>query len=394
MRVREKVGRWLVRLSVGLMLGLVVLGAGVLPASRAQDVDELVRRQQEAERRKREVQAKLREIKKRQRNLSAVINQLDRKLYELEDQVQVLAAKIQQIGEERDHIKQKLEELIAQRDQLKSKLNRRALALFLGSQLSPLELLVSAASLEDLTLNLFYLDLLMQNDERLVSRVRGAQSLVETEKARLDQKLRELTEAKADLEARKAELEQQRLFNLELKQAVDRDRVLWERQYAQYLAESKEIERRLRELIRQNKGYSGRWSGSFLKPVSGPITSPFGYRIHPIYRRRKMHTGIDFGAPYGAPVRAAESGKVVLAKWYGGYGLTVIIDHGVDSKGRHVQTLYGHNSRLLVKEGEIVARGQIIAKVGSTGVSTGPHAHFEVRVNGTPVNPASFKLKR
>ncbi len=381
-------------LMLGVLVGLMGLFLATPPTGRAQDVDVLMRRQQEAERRKREVQAKLREIKQRQRNLSAVINQLDKKLYELEDQVQVLAAKIQQIGEERDRIKQKLEQLVSQRDELKSKLNQRALALFLGSQLSPLELLVSASSLEDLTLNLFYLDLLMANDERLVSRVRGAQSLVETEKARLDQKLRELQETKADLEARKAELEKQKLFNLELKQAMDRDRVLWERQYAQYLAESKEIERKLRELIRQNKGYSGKWSGSFLQPISGPITSPFGYRIHPIYRRRKMHTGIDFGAPYGAPVRAAESGKVVVARWYGGYGLAVIIDHGVDSKGRHVQTLYGHNSRLLVKEGETVARGQMIAKVGSTGISTGPHAHFEVRVNGTPVNPASFKLKR
>jgi len=108
-------------------------------------------------------------------------------------------------------------------------------------------------------------------------------------------------------------------------------------------------------------------------------------RVHPILKTRKMHTGIDIAAPMGSPVVAAEDGKVIYVDWYGSYGNTVIVDHdGV------ISTMYPHLSEFLVKEGEIVVRGQEIARVGSTGLSTGHHIHFEVRVNGEPTDPWPF----
>jgi murein DD-endopeptidase MepM/ murein hydrolase activator NlpD len=121
-------------------------------------------------------------------------------------------------------------------------------------------------------------------------------------------------------------------------------------------------------------------------PIPGaPVTSGFGSRVHPIFGTVRMHTGIDFGAGTGTPIRAAADGTVVSAGTLGGYGNATIIDHG-----NGLATLYGHQSRLLVSQGQHVVRGQVIGLVGSTGFATGPHLHFEVRVSGTPVNPVSY----
>lgn len=124
--------------------------------------------------------------------------------------------------------------------------------------------------------------------------------------------------------------------------------------------------------------------GSFGWPVSGPITSPFGLRSNPFGSGLEMHPGIDIGAPMGATIAAAAGGRVIFAGSYGGYGNAVIIDHGGATS-----TLYGHCSQIFVAEGQDVQRGQAIGAVGMTGRATGPHLHFEVRVNGIPVDPIS-----
>jgi murein DD-endopeptidase MepM/ murein hydrolase activator NlpD len=120
-------------------------------------------------------------------------------------------------------------------------------------------------------------------------------------------------------------------------------------------------------------------------PVDGPVTSPFGYRIHPILGVRKLHTGIDIDAPGGAPIGASAAGKVILAQTYGGYGRAVVVDHGGG-----LTTLYAHQSEIAVSVGEVVNRGQVVGYVGCSGSCTGPHLHFEVRVNGEPVDPLSY----
>ena len=120
-------------------------------------------------------------------------------------------------------------------------------------------------------------------------------------------------------------------------------------------------------------------------PVSGPVTSPFGYRVHPIFGRKIFHSGIDIGVGTGTPVHAADSGVVVSAGWISGYGYAVIIDHGGG-----ISTLYAHNSLVRVRVGQAVGKGQVIATSGATGNVTGPHVHFEVRKNGAPVNPLGY----
>ncbi|MHB8756950.1 MAG: peptidoglycan DD-metalloendopeptidase family protein [Bacillota bacterium] len=117
-------------------------------------------------------------------------------------------------------------------------------------------------------------------------------------------------------------------------------------------------------------------ASGFIWPVHGPVTSPFGRR------NGSMHTGMDIAVPTGTPVHAAKAGTVIEAGWVSGYGYTVMIDHGDG-----VTTLYGHNSRLLVKKGQEVAQGYVIAYSGSTGHSTGPHVHFEIRIHDEPINP-------
>ncbi len=126
-------------------------------------------------------------------------------------------------------------------------------------------------------------------------------------------------------------------------------------------------------------------TGQMMKPVLGRESSQFGYRTHPISGRKRLHAGLDIAAPYGTAVWAADSGKVIYAGYRGGYGNTIIIDHGGG-----LTTLYGHNSSLVAGTGTIVTKGQVIAKVGSTGYSTGNHSHWEVRVNGAAKNPKGY----
>ena len=126
-------------------------------------------------------------------------------------------------------------------------------------------------------------------------------------------------------------------------------------------------------------------TGQLAAPVNAPITSDFGWRIHPIYGTSRLHAGTDFGVDEGTPVHAADGGVVVEAGWISGYGYTVIIDHG-----NGMSTLYAHNSDVAVSPGQTVSKGQVVSYSGNTGGSTGPHLHFEVRINGEPTDPMGY----
>jgi murein DD-endopeptidase MepM/ murein hydrolase activator NlpD len=125
-------------------------------------------------------------------------------------------------------------------------------------------------------------------------------------------------------------------------------------------------------------------AGDLSWPVSGPVTSPFGYRQSPFGGGIEFHMGLDIAAAMGTPIAASAPGRVISASWYGGYGNYILIDHGGG-----ISTGYAHCSAIFVSPGQDVQKGQAIGAVGSTGASTGPHLHFEVRVDGRPVDPAS-----
>ncbi|HXF81432.1 MAG TPA: peptidoglycan DD-metalloendopeptidase family protein, partial [bacterium] len=159
--------------------------------------------------------------------------------------------------------------------------------------------------------------------------------------------------------------------------------------YERMVRELEEDSRQLEALIRRSQSAGrrrvamARGLPGFIWPARGIFTSGFGVRRHPIFRIRRLHTGQDIAAPYGAPVVAAADGRVIYTGWFGGYGRIVVLDHG-----EGVSTLYAHLSQILARSGQAVRKGQAIGRVGSTGYSTGPHVHFEVRVHGTPIDPA------
>lgn len=142
---------------------------------------------------------------------------------------------------------------------------------------------------------------------------------------------------------------------------------------------------RLKELLAAAQSSSGLAPAELYPPLDGPVVSAFGPRLHPILGYTRMHTGIDIDGPRGADIFAAASGTVILAGSYGGYGNAVIIDHGGG-----MATLYAHQSSIVVSKGQKVLIADLVGHVGSTGLSTGPHLHFEVRLSGNPVDPASY----
>ena len=154
--------------------------------------------------------------------------------------------------------------------------------------------------------------------------------------------------------------------------------------YQEEVAASRRVEQLIRN-IERGGSVAVQSTGSMIWPASGPITSSFGWRIHPIYGSSIFHSGVDIGADYGDTVAAADGGVIIYSDWMSGYGKTIIIQHA-----NGITSLYGHCSALLVSTGQRVNKGQAIARVGSTGNSTGPHLHFEVRVNGSPVNPGNY----
>lgn len=206
---------------------------------------------------------------------------------------------------------------------------------------------------------------------------RAARDRVAAERARLDALRVQQAQAQADAVAE--EQQEQRLL-----QHAQSRKAEFERQLAALQAESSSIARMLRGRqagqVLQPSGH-----GVFAIPVSAPVTSGFGPRVHPIFGDVRMHNGVDFGAGMGAPIRAGGAGVVAWAGPRGGYGNCTIIDHG-----NGLATLYAHQSRIGVGVGQRVRTGQTIGSVGATGYATGPHLHFEVRRFGTPVDPIGY----
>lgn len=226
---------------------------------------------------------------------------------------------------------------------------------------------------------------LQEDTTVLRARAAEAKSAVAAHQAEVKARTTELEATRARQDAARAEVAAEAATEQRLLAQVQAKRGDYERRVSQLERESNEIAALLRRRqASQRVTPSGR--GVLAYPLASPVvTSSFGYRIHPIYGNQRLHAGIDFRAPTGTAVYAAGAGVVAYAGWMRGYGNTVVIDHG-----GALATLYAHNSKLTVVTGETVTRQERIALAGSTGNSTGPHVHFEVRVNGAPVNPLSY----
>lgn len=230
------------------------------------------------------------------------------------------------------------------------------------------------------------LKLVYKADQKMLTTLKAEAEQINRQRLQVEQKKNEIALLKQQLLAQKAEFQAQAESQEQMIDRLKTDRQALEAAEAQLVRDSENIGALIRKrLAEQNVGSSVVGTGQFAYPCSAPITSSFGWRVHPILGYSRFHAGVDFGADYGTTIRAADSGVVIYAGWYGGYGNAVIIDHGSG-----ITTLYAHASELYVSEGQGVQRGQAIAAVGSTGLSTGPHLHFEVRRNGDPVDPMAY----
>ena len=226
---------------------------------------------------------------------------------------------------------------------------------------------------------------LQEETTLLRARAAEARTTVASRHAESQARRNALVATRAEQAAARAEVAAESAIEQRLLGQVQSQRSTYEQRLQQLERESNDIAALLRRR-QSDQGITPSGKGVLRAPLANPVvTSSYGYRVHPIYNDRRLHAGIDLRAATGTPVLAADSGVVVSSGWKSGYGNTVVIDHGGS-----LATLYAHNSSLVVSAGETVTRGQRIAAAGSTGNSTGPHVHFEVRVSGTPVDPMRY----
>ncbi|HEY3676183.1 MAG TPA: peptidoglycan DD-metalloendopeptidase family protein [Candidatus Tumulicola sp.] len=278
-------------------------------------------------------------------------------------------------------------------------LKRRLVDIYENGDVSYVSVLLAAHSFSDFVERWDDLRLLIAANQRIVRERKIAEAHVETVERDLERTRLELQQEQTAQEQARTQLasladERQNLVAVASQQ---RHHVAAQVAQMEDLTAAEEaqleslIQERQRELEEQRRasgiaeggGVETGGGGSFSWPVTGPITSPFGWRSSPFNGSPDFHPGLDIAAPTGTTVTAAAGGTVIMAQWYGGYGNYVLIDHG----GGY-STGYGHLSAIYVSNGQAVKRGQAIGAVGMTGEATGPHLHFEVRIDGKPVDPA------
>jgi murein DD-endopeptidase MepM/ murein hydrolase activator NlpD len=284
--------------------------------------------------------------------------------------------------------------------QARAHLNTFVVETYKGSSLNAFNALIDAGSPAQLAENLSFLDRLaarqqaaiddMTRQALLTKQAHSAAEVAVTkaEKARVDAVQAVVSAENAAQQARQAQAAVARLV-ADRKRAladIDAQKAAVAKQYADLKAESDRIAAEIRNLGQPQSAPVFRPGARLLMPVNGWKSSDFGWRYDPYYHVWQLHAGVDLAAGMGSPIFAAASGRVLRAGWNGGYGNYTCILHGT-YQGKSMATCYGHQSQILVHAGQQVSRGQVIGRVGSTGASTGPHLHFEVRLDGEPVQP-------
>ncbi len=302
------------------------------------------------------------------------------------------------------------------------RLERRIRDIYINGQISYIDVLFGAHDFGDFLTRMDLLKRVLYNDAELVTNVLQYKTEIEKLGLKLeDDKILQANQLRLATKAKNQKMQkvadQQALID-----RMEHDKDLYNQRYDEMMAASKQVEKLIQEsktrmaaekaakeqreaerkaraerekLAREKKAternaegyveFVPEGSGEMIYPLTGPVTSEFGWRTHPIFGGSKFHSGIDIGGDYGMEIKAARGGVVSHAGWIDGYGNTVMIEHGGG-----LVTLYGHNQSLAVSVGQTVKQGQVIAYCGSTGNSTGPHCHFEVRLNGEPVSPYDY----
>ena len=351
--------------------------------------DEITDKQQKLQDVSRQINAqnqKLNTVKKKEKSIMVQVQSLEMNMQKTQTDIKTLSDRVDflqsNLGVTRDEIKILEAELEKQSDIL----NQRLVFIYEEGDISYLEVLLASEDMKDFLTRYDLLNRILQQDQDLLTSIQEKKKALDFKKASLEGQKQELEVNKQSQQEKQQQLDAQ----IDDKKVILSDVQKEKKAYQQALNEMEKNSQQLAAMISQmqSKGNPSKvGTGTYSWPTPGytAITSGYGMRHHPVLKVNKLHTGMDIGVPYGVPIHAADSGTVIFSGWMGAYGQAVVIDHGGG-----LSTLYAHQSTLLVSKGTAVSKGQVIGKVGSTGWSTGAHLHFEVRVNGTPVNPHSY----
>ena len=347
------------------------------------------------EQQKQEVEDKIDETNGKLEYLQTELSATMIRVQEIEDKVLAYESDVQELGTQMENLQtsindatQKLAIASQSYTEKSDMLAKRLVAMYESGNISYLDVLLNSNNITDFISRYYILEEIAEYDSILIKQVEEEKKNIETTKQKLENEQAEIKIVKAKLEQTSIVLNNMKTLQQSyVDDLTDAEKVLQE-QITEYKKEQAEIEAKIlaANSTDVNIQYTG---GEMLWPVaiSGTaITSTYGVREHPIQGVVKEHTGIDIGnTPMGSPVVAAADGIVTYAGWLGGYGNCVMINHGDG-----VVTLYGHGNKILTELNAEVKQGDVIMEVGSTGNSTGPHLHFEVRINGTITNPLNY----
>ena len=370
-----------------------------------------------------DIQGQLSNAHAKKTNAEAIIREITVKLATIQAQLDAANAELVRIHAQQAQVNQQMvvtkQELAVATQHLMERqqvLDKRVRAIYIHGQLNYLQVIMGAKDFSDFANRLELLKRVVRTDYSLLQEIRQQQAAIQLKKDKLEAQRRQLASLESDALHTQQKIAEKKAEQQEVMDEAKAQRAAAEQMEAELQASSNDIMRRIQaheakiraqqEAARRQAEAAARatkaagrkappvpvykpkviGTGRLSRPCGGPVTSPFGYRIHPIFHTKIYHAGVDFGVPSGTPIHAADSGIVIYAgSGMRGYGNVVIIDHGGG-----LSTLYAHNSSLTVRAGQSVSKGQVIARAGSTGYATGPHCHFEVRRNGAPTNPMGY----
>lgn len=329
-------------------------------------------------------------------------------LHAIQIELDTATAELKQVQADRIRLDQDITkteaELKAAQERLQSRekvFYKRVRDIYINGRLSYLDVVVGSKDFSDFANRMEMLKRILQADMELINTIKTEREEIASKKAKLEADRAKVLELEKVAQEKQTIINQKKAERQAVLERAMNDRDTAERAYNELMASSASITAMLQQRAAERAaaaaaasqgggggGATTTWvqgTGQLAAPVNAPITSDFGWRIHPIYGTSRLHAGTDFGVDEGTPVHAADGGVVVEAGWISGYGYTVIIDHG-----NGMSTLYAHNSDVAVSPGQTVSKGQVVSYSGNTGGSTGPHLHFEVRINGEPTDPMGY----
>lgn len=334
-----------------------------------------------------DLQGKIKNIKGEKRTVVSQLNVLDNQISRTRGELNRLTTQVSQTNSTISRTLEELDKAIEEYDDQKGVYSERVKAIYINGPSGYMDILLSAESFSDFISRIDMVKKIMSYDTNLLEEMKDKQEEIKVKKALLDDKKAQLEKLKSGVLAQRSVLDDANKRKKAYYSKLNNDQKELEKALAEEERTSRMLEKQIQQIIASQQGSGGSFSGnvgSILK-VSAKITSPYGMRYHPILHKYKMHTGVDYGVKSGTSVYSMADGKVIIAKYLSGYGNTVVVDHGGG-----ITSLYAHNSALVVSVGQKVSKGQQVSKSGSTGYSTGPHLHFEVRKNGTPINPMPY----